>query len=560
MRGRFTREQRRRLGPPALAILAVGAGSGTAALVPLGRPQLPLPSLDWALLAVATGAALIGLFGLQTALLALVARRPLDDGVRAAAWSFTPLLLLWPLLLGVTFWDTANHWFVYHPGFGLWWGGAAFLFAVAQVALLPIQIDGAVSWRPARMRWRYAVLRLVRDDPHPLLVVVVVYTLLRLTVRFAFETARFVDPKRPYDIFYNLATLTDQGVYPYLHRWSEYPPGFPWLSAGVYRAVSFFGVTYERYYAAITLALLLFGIGSLVLVYRLTERAWDRTRATYAAWGFTALAVPIHEWMRSFDSFGIFFLLLAIWLAVERRRATAMLAVTAGMLVKVLPAAGAVLVLRNTPTRRSRAGLAALGSAYLAAGLAPFWVAGRPWFEASVGNVLSRPPWGTAWALLEGQFNPGWANPYRLNPAYATDYDFVGRMPDWFWGVPLLALAAFYLWLVWRPRPIEAARTQVRVAFLSLLAFLLYLKGWSPSFVNWVLPFLVVVYPNGRGVMLAAALGGLELFWWPTAKALHAIEAGLALSVTWRTLLFLALSVSLVRQIRRTPGQRADVH
>ena len=236
-------------GALAVGMFAVGAGSGTAALVPLGRPQLPIPSADWALVAAVTGAALIGLFGIQTALIALIARRPLRDAVRATTGSFSPLLLLWPLLLGVTFSDTANHLFVYHPGMGLWWGGVAFGFAVAQVALLPVQLDGGVSWRAGPGDWRAGLRRLIRHDPHPLLVIVIAYTLLRLTVRFAFETARFVDPKRPFDPFYNLATLTDQGVYPYLHRWSEYPPGFPWLSAGVYRAVSFFGVTYERYYA-----------------------------------------------------------------------------------------------------------------------------------------------------------------------------------------------------------------------------------------------------------------------------------------------------------------------
>ncbi|MCY3959903.1 MAG: hypothetical protein OXG65_16650 [Chloroflexi bacterium] len=186
------------------------------------------------------------------------------------------------------------------------------MFAVTQIALLPVHIDGATSWRPALARCWYGALRLLQDDPHPLLVVVVVFTLLRLTVRFAFETARFVDPKRASELFYSLATLTDQGVYPYLHRWSEYPPSFPWLSAGVYRAVSFLGVTYERYYAAITLALLIVGIGSLVLIDKLTERSWDQQRAVHAAWGFTALAVPIHKWMMSFDSLAVFFLLPAV--------------------------------------------------------------------------------------------------------------------------------------------------------------------------------------------------------------------------------------------------------
>ena len=541
------------------AALSVCAGAGTASLVALGRPRLPLPSIEWASIAGVAAAALVALFCLQTVLIALAARRRLSDAVRVATRSFAPLLLLWPLLLGVTFWDEANHWFVYHPGLGLWWGGVGFLFVVVQVSLLPVQLDGVVCWRPIVARWHTGLLSVFRHDPQPLVVVVFVYTFLRLTMRFAFETARFVDPKPGFDLFYTLATLTDKGVYPYLHRWSEYPPGFPWLSAGVYRAVSFFGVTYERYYAAITLALLPFGIGSLVLVYKLTERAWNRRQAVRAAWGFTALAVPIYWWMRSFDSLGVFFLLLAVWLVVERRRATAMLAVTAGMLVKVMPVVAAIVVLRSSPTWRSRVGLVALAAAYLAAALLPFWIAGRTWVEASVGNMLHRPPWGTAWALLEGHFDAGWANPYRLNPATATSYDFVGRMPVWFWGLPLLALAATFLYLAWRPRPIESPRVQIRVAFLSLLVFLLYLKGWSPSFVNWIFPFLLILYPNGRGVMLAVVIGALELFWWPVAKELGMVTAGLALSVAWRTLLFVTLIFGLLRHIRSSPRRLPPV-
>lgn len=203
--------------------------------------------------------------------------------------------------------------------------------------------------------------------------------------------------------------------------------------------------------------------------------------------------------------------------------------------------------------------LAALATAYLAAGVIPFWIAGRRWVEASVGNMLHRPPRGTIWALLENQFSAGWANPYRLDPATATAYEFDGRVPIWFWGLPLLALAAVYFWLAWRLVPIESARTQVRVAFLSLLVFLLYLKGWSPSFVNWIFPFLLILYPSGLGVMLSAVLGGLELFWWPVSKTLDMVPAGLALSVAWRTLLFLVLSVSLAHQIRSASQEVPDV-
>ncbi len=540
----------------AVAALAIGAGAGTAALVPLGRPQLPVPSAEWVLLAAAAAGVLLALLLVQAALLTLRPRRPLRAAVGAAAASFTPLLLLWPLLLGVTFWEPMHHLWVFHPGLGLWWGGAWFLFAAAQIVLLPLQLDGWTWRRPAPGPLLARLRRVDLGASHPLLTVAAAYTLLRLTVRFAFDTAEFIDPKRAYNLFYSLATLTDQGVYPYLGRWSEYPPGFPWLSTGVYRAVSFFGVTYDRYYAAITLAILPFGVGTLVLVYKLVERTWDKPRAVYAAWAFTALAVPMHDWMRTFSAVPIFFLLLAVWLAVDGRRHSAVLAAALGFLFKIVPIAALVPILRDSATLRRRAALLALTAVYLAAGLAPFWIAGRPWFEASLGNMLERPPWGTVWALLDGWHSAGVVNWYRLDPNTAIDYDFEGRLPDGFSLLPLLAFGALALWLALRRHPVEDARTQVRVAFLALLGLLLALKGWSPSFVNWVLPFLLVVYPNGRGVILAVALGALELFWRPLSLTLGVSELGVMLAVAVRTLVFLALGADQIRHIHRSHANR----
>ena len=123
----------------------------------------------------------------------------------------------------------------------------AFAFVVSQIALVPLQLDGGAGWI-----WS-GLGRAVRDlprasltGPYAIPIVLFAYVALRLTVRFGFETAARIDPGRAYGLFYNLATLTDQDVYPYLGRWSEYPPVFPWFSSGVYRAVSFFGVSYER--------------------------------------------------------------------------------------------------------------------------------------------------------------------------------------------------------------------------------------------------------------------------------------------------------------------------
>ena len=538
-----------------ILILSVAAGSGTAALLRFGRPGLPLISLQWLGFAAVAAAVLLGGFLVQTGLLWAFAGRRSAASWRAGAWSFAPLLLLWPLLLAVTFWDAANHLFVFHPGVALWWGGVAFAFVVSQVVLVPLQLDGGAGWI-----WS-GLSRAVRDlprasltGPYAIPIVLLAYVALRLTVRFGFETAARIDPGRAYGLFYDLATLTDQGVYPYLDRWSEYPPVFPWFSSGVYRAVSFFGVTYERYYIVVTLALLLFGVGTLLLVYKLTDLAWDRARATQAAWAYTALAVPMHEWMRTFNSMAIFFLLLAVYLGVSGRRHAGVLAAVIGALTKVVPIVAGVQLLRYARGARARAGLLLSGAAYAALALVPLWAFGRESFTASLGNMLARPPWQTPWALLDGHFGQGWVNRYRLNTEFATAYDYTGRLPGWFWPLLTIALLAAYAYLLLMRRPAEDAGTQVRLAFLSLLVFMLTLKGWSPSFINWIFPFLIISYPNGRGFMLAAVFGALELFWRPLSLQLGLGDGAVVTVVALRTAFFVLLAALMYRAIARSRG------
>ena len=530
-------------GALAVGMFAVGAGSGTAALVPLGRPQLPIPSADWALVAAVTGAALIGLFGIQTALIALIARRPLRDAVRATTGSFSPLLLLWPLLLGVTFSDTANHWFVYHPGLGLWWGGVGFVFAVAQIALLPMQLDGGISWRAPR------TLTLRRRTPSAIVGVAVGVSVLHLTVLLAFETAPRIDPVPAYQPFYSLATLTDQGVYPFLGRWSEYPPAFPWLSSGVYRAVSFFGVTFERYSIAITLALLPFSAGVAILVYRLADLAWGPQRAFFAVWAYTMLGIPLFVWMRTFSALGVFFLLAAVLLSIHDRRASAAAALAVGFLVKIIPAAAVVLLLRYARTWPERLKVIGVGLLVTAAVAGPLWMAGGRWFEASIANWLARPPWQTPWALLDGHLGPGLLTQGWLNPDFATTYGYQGTLPGWVWMLPPTVFFAFATLVLLRPSPASDARTQIRLAFLMILALLLAFKGWSPAFVSWVLPLVVIVYPDLRGLAIGAALGAMEIFWRPLALQLGWGDAAVITVVTARTLLFLALGAAMQRAV-----------
>ena len=247
----------------------------------------------------------------------------------------------------------------------------------------------------------------------------------------------------------------------------------------------------------------------------------------------------------------IFFLLLAIYLAMNRHRHTAALAAMLGVMVKVIPVSAMILLLHHAGSFRERARIAAVAAVTLAVGYVPFLVFGTEATVATFKNMMARPPWATVWALIEGNLDAGWVNPYRLNPEQATEFPFVSRLPEYFSLVPLALMAACYAFLLFRGRFSSRPIDQVRLAFLALLIFVIFLKGWSPSFVTWLLPFLLIVYPNGKGLLLAIAIGAMELFERPFGLSIG-LPAWYSISlILLRTVIQLSLAWDMFRTLRR---------
>ncbi len=528
------------------------AGGGTAALIELGRPALPLISLEWLRLAGAVAGALAAAATIQFAGVRYVARIPTRQAFRAVALSFTPLLLLWPLLLGVTFWDTAHHLFVFHPGVNLWWGGVAFTLAVVQLTLVPVQLDGGATWvrELAVDLWR-VTRQAAATHRAGLVVVAAAFVGMRLVVRFGFETGTWLFDAPGFAASHAFATLTDQGVYPYLASWSEYPPGFPWLSAGVFRAVSFFGVNFDRYAGAMSLVLLPFELGTLVLVYGLARAIHGPRRALQASLIYALLPFPLFEWTRTFTTVAVFFLMLSVYLGVRGRWHTAIVAGVWGGLFKVFPLAAAVGLVKFARTPIRRVGVIGVAVFSAAAVVVPLWVAGRPWFDASVRNMSTRPPWQTVWALIDGNLNQGWVNPNRVSLATATEFLYEGRLPAWVWSLPTVALLGFVAILFVRRLP-DTPRAHAQLALLVLTAFTLANKGWSPGFVNWLFPLVLVVWPSGRSFLAILVLGAAETFWRPVARELGDPAWITYAAVIIRTVVLGWLAVRLWTDLRMT--------
>ena len=104
-----------------------------------------------------------------------------------------------------------------------------------------------------------------------------------------------------------------------------------------------------------------------------------------------------------------------------------------------------------------------------------------------------RPPWQSAWALLDGYWGFG------LVPLDMRNLDGLART-HWQTGLPwawiTLGFAALFLFLYTRRYDWERPRTAIAFTGVSLILLLLYSKGWSPQFLVWVLAFMALLMPT----------------------------------------------------------------
>ena len=348
-----------------------------------------------------------------------------------------------------------------------------------------------------------------------------------------------------YGFYLALARQSNQGLYPFLNYWVEYPPVFPWLAVAAYRlALSFpatirddFELTFRILLGAPLVAAELLVIAAVyAIAARLegTDLAWRRA-ALYAALFWPALVG-----LGWFDALPAAFLFGGLLLVLRGGASGAGIAAGLGFMTKLFPVLLLPVAMKFLPGRRDRVRVL-LGAAIATVAIAaPLWALSPVYFVASYRAILSRSAWETVWALFEGYVGYGRVAPLevRLDPGTAGFVTHPGRVPT-----PFLALAfgALYagLWL----RPVaRTPRNVVLFAALSTLVLLLYSKGYSPQFIIYLLPFVMLLLPIRRALGYALGLSAVNLLEWPLYHDwLDGVSWVLVVAVLARTALWLAL-------------------
>jgi uncharacterized membrane protein len=405
--------------------------------------------------------------------------------------------------------------------------------------------------------------RTAADATRSLVIVTLLFTLSRLLVAavrvpFLIGSDRFFD----YRFFLEMSQLSDQGWYPYLHYWSEYPPLFPWLSVAAYRLSALSGnplATEAAYYTLTTVLRIAGEVGSFVLIICIARDLWGLTAAVRSALLYALLFLPYYLWNGAFDSLPVFLFLLALWLLIRQRDQLSAVAAALGAASKIFPALIVPIAFITLPGMRRKWRYVAVFAAVLALIFAPFLLANPAMTLASLINMTGRNAWLTVWALAEGYYGAGGVASLsqRFDPASAL----LGRSSD---VASLLALAIFglifalFYWRFWIASRGKAPLHPLRVvaaAGFTLHMLLLYSRGYSPQFLMWIAPLIAILFPNRRGAIHLALLGIVNLVEYPLYLKYFPDQTALLVFVVFvRTALISLIAVQyLVFALRNQP-------
>lgn len=360
----------------------------------------------------------------------------------------------------------------------------------------------------------------------PLMALFVVFRLLTLLL---LQPGGFIRDWSDFDTYFGIASLSDYGLYPFLNFWLEWPPLVPWLMVGGYRLSLLLPPWPDdpRLWFVLILgsAFVLFEIGNFALIYRLARRLLLAPETiNRVLWIYAGLFPPVYAMLGFFDGVALFFILLALDLLLEERRFASAMAVGVGFMVKIIPALLLPVAARklwHQYRENNRNVGIEIGIYAVAFGLtvmlllAPFifWPAlnGNPqWWPASFRSILGRSSWETVWAVAEGYYGFGQVGGNRLNPA-ETNFAVHHGWPSIVWWAISLAFAAIYAFIFTRKADYDRPPNVIAFAALTVSVFMLYSKGYSPQFLVYLLPFILLLLPNWRGLAYMLALTGLNV-------------------------------------------------
>lgn len=386
------------------------------------------------------------------------------------------------------------------------------------------------------------------------ILLLLLFAVFRLLTLVAFKPGGHVLDFSDFYWYRTFAELTRQGYYPFANLWTPYPPLFSAVMLPLYELSALLPPwDYANLWFTLLLGgfFLLFEIGNFILLYLFaleihrpaSDDAADSAAAIRLslrpAWIYAAFFVPVYTITGWFEHYPIFFFLLSLYLLLKNRPYLSAVFTGIGFMVKLLPLVlvpvavqlfsrvkylwepgrGRSAISKFNPHHPPTGGenwrfvipfdlprtaiyLAVFAGTVIAISL-PFYRLNPALFFGPQQISAERLSWETVWALIDGNYNYG-ILPLDLRNLTWTPGDGSGTRIPW---LPVTAVFGLvYGWFYTRPLNWRQPKNSLAFTGFTLSLFLLWSKGYSPQWLNWLLFFVALLLPNLRGITYAIIL------------------------------------------------------
>jgi len=353
---------------------------------------------------------------------------------------------------------------------------------------------------------------------------------------------------RGYGDFVHFYRLAGMGI-PYVNYWVEFPPIFPFFSSLLFQ---FAGGREHIFDYLLVISLSITQAISLAIFIRLVEKIYAQNQAQTRTWLYFSILVGLSYGWWYFDPLAELAVMLGLYWTLEGKTSRAGVAIGIGALIKLFPALLLPMVWRTQPLKRALV-ISGISLGLVFGTYAGLYILAPEMTAASIRSQSSKGSWETIWALVDGNFQTGNFGPEseRFDPLTATlPRGNPPKIQPWLALIPFLLIG---LWAFWRAR-LENARQAIAFLGITWGLFLLWSPGWSPQWVLYLIPIVLLTLPQREAALMALSLVFINLLEWPVLLS-RGYTFGLWLTIPVRTVLFILMIVLCFGMTVRSKGK-----
>jgi len=334
-------------------------------------------------------------------------------------------------------------------------------------------------------------------------------SLLFLLARLILILSLPLEGLKSYGDFWNYYLMASQGT-PFFKLWVEYPPLFPFLNRGIYLLVG------GREHTFIYLLAGLFSLvqaGNIFLFQEITKKIFPEIEAKQLSLFYVFILVGLFYGWAYFDCLVVFFLLLGINGILNGKDLLAGAAFGVGGLLKWFPLLALPAVSKkrniNQALRIIMLAVFIVGLVWGVLGVVSPAYTGAAFFSQTVKGS-----WETIWAVLDGNLSTGNFSEDidRLDPNSAYHQTGFPATVSPYITLFVFGLAGLFIFL---KSDLNYHKTFISFITLTFLVFLLWSPGYSPQWVLYLLPLVLLSFEPARAKLASLTIVFLNLLEWP---------------------------------------------